>query len=149
MQTSKLLILMLVCSFLSNISHSQDITKDTIQANQIIKLADSLNISANYKRASHYYKQATKIYKKYKFWDNYINTLNKLGIVLYYQGKIDDAKITFEKAIQEGEIQLGHEHSTVAKSYQSIGEINRILGEYNLALKQFQKALNLKSQHGF
>ena len=82
---------MLVCSFLSNTSHSQDITKDTIQARKYVNIADSFVIDYKLNDALSAYKLAADIYRTYNLWEFYATTQNRRGSIQRLLGNYESA----------------------------------------------------------
>ena len=70
-------------------------------------------------------------------------SLSNLGLVLRRQGKLDDAKVAYERALRIREASLGAEHADVARSLAALSALAAGAGDFTRARELGTRALTI------
>jgi CHAT domain-containing protein/Tfp pilus assembly protein PilF len=70
-------------------------------------------------------------------------SLSNLGLVLRRQGKLDEARIAYERSLRIREASLGAEHADVARSLAALSALAAAAGDFTRAREFGERALNI------
>jgi len=149
MKNFKTLFLLFNAFFLSNNVFGQNnITADTILANQYIDIAKKLLPTYQFDSVYFYLDKAQPLYIKHLGEHSLknANALHVKGIACYYSAKFDSALVYYFKALQIRKDILGDSHILVAASFNNIGNIYLNKSQLDEALDYFTKSLEIRRQ---
>jgi tetratricopeptide (TPR) repeat protein len=119
-------------------------TDDTTSANGYFIRAEKLFKEAKYDSAGFYYKKAGMVYEKLRNWQKYVSCLNKAGSSYIKNHALEQTLECLELALLQGIPRLGNQHPEIAESYHNIGLVHYYKGDYDQAIKFYNKSLSIK-----
>ncbi len=117
------------------------IKTDTLDAKKAVFQADSLFEAGNYDIALEKLAKANITYQKYSLWNSYFNVEYKIAECYIRQGKYDEAKAFAEEQLTVLDKQPKIKTYFNPLFINALGQIQLNKGRTDLALEQFQKAL--------
>lgn len=117
---------------------------DTTLANMHFAEAEKLAKEAKYDSANFYFEKASVIYEKVGYWDKYVSCLNKTAHSYIKKMALEAATKYVDQALNTALNRLGEQDPEVAASYNNIGEIHRLRGDYDQAIEFHNKTLSIR-----
>ena len=124
------------------------LTVDTLQARQWVIRADSLDGMSDYDSAITYYQKAAHVYQQHALWAYYVDCLNDITWGYRRLYKNSRAKRHARQALRESRAKLEENSEGQATAYRYLGLIYRDEGDYDLAIRYYQKARQMHSSSG-
>jgi len=148
---------------------SGDSQVDTTLANKYVIKADSLSKAIQYDSAIFYYKKASDIYLTVakvidmsiqknetmsrftdssrsgeRIWAKYITCQNQIGWHLaLYKAEYKTALALLKNTLETGKNMLNNHHPEIARTYNNIGAVFYLSGNYEKALDNFKRSLSI------
>jgi CHAT domain-containing protein/tetratricopeptide (TPR) repeat protein len=141
----KLIPILLFSLFTFHSSLSQDITTDTILANEYFQLADEYTNNDVLDSALLFLQKAEILYVKHLGERSLkvAEILDSYGIIQYYVSDFDESLNAFNKSLEIRKEILGENHPVTARCYLALGIIHDEKSHYNESLNCYSKALNI------
>ena len=148
MKTLKLFLVVQLSLITFYAAFSQDITADTILANQYFTYANELLNYQNFDSAVYYLNKAQPLYIKHlgeKSLQN-ADVLDLMGTIANNKFELDKALDYFYLSLAIRKELLGEKNAVVANSYSNIGNVYPYRSEYRMNLEYHLKSLDLRKE---
>jgi len=143
MKTNKILSILTLLFTLSQLSFAQDITADTIFANNYFEKAGIFQDSLQYDSAMVYFKKASALYHAHDQWRHYLHSETKHGVCYMEQWQLDLAIATIKSAIKHSLLHINENDTTVANAYFGLGNSYYYQSKNDSAISYLEKALKI------
>ncbi len=127
------------CSFSQN-------PADSVLANQYFAKGDSLLRGDQFLNSADHFRSAAELYKKIKNWEKLVHSLNKISQCYRRYGDYKEAGKYNQRVRSLCAKYLDEEHAQMAIYYSNSGHIHKAKGNYQPALEDFKKALEIKQK---
>ncbi|MEM8907537.1 MAG: tetratricopeptide repeat protein, partial [Bacteroidota bacterium] len=97
--------------------------------------------------SSLYYKvQALDYFDRAQHWEGYVNALNSIAFIYYYQGNYEQSNAYAEHAFQKAEQYLDIESQPYSDALNNLSVFLRQKGDYEKAIQLYKKSLDIQKR---
>ncbi|MCD4795539.1 MAG: CHAT domain-containing protein [Bacteroidales bacterium] len=121
MKTLKIILTLIIMQVAVLTINAQDITADTVLANQHFKTAEEYYTNKSYDTAIVYFEKASILYEKHKLWRKYLLSETKHGKCCQKLWQIDQAITIIKPAIEKTLLHINENDAVVADAYHRLG----------------------------